>query len=58
MRLMIQSTRLKNLFSEQLEWYRKHKHDDSLIYDEAWEQFSNIYRGDWVTFLEILDEEE
>jgi hypothetical protein len=58
--------RLKYILRDQLYWYKQsilkqtlpeddenHK-DSSYIYDEAWDKFSSLSRGDFEEILEIL----
>ena len=58
---MTEITRIRQIFKDQIEWYKKMKVkenggeiDDSYIYDEAWNQFSDLKRGDLLDVLEIL----
>ena len=64
-----ESQRLRQIFSEQIDWYKEMKPredladedpkkiDSSQIYDCAWDEFNSQSRGDWIEVLEILAKE-
>lgn len=51
-----QLNELKEIFKEQLAWYRKHRHDQDYVYDCAFDEFNNASRGTFQRLLQILDE--
>lgn len=53
--------RLKGILKDQIHWYKIMKKkedngeiDDSYIYDEAYNEFHSLSRGDYLEILEIL----
>lgn len=49
--------KIKDIFAPQLDWYNTNKADEDYIYDEAWQEFSDVSRGDWLRFLQIMNGE-
>ncbi len=49
---------LKKIFAKQIDWYHEHIEDDDYLYDEAFDQFNGVDRGDWVELLIVLGARE
>lgn len=45
---------LKSILSRQIEWYKENEDDMSRVYDELYERFDDLTRGQFVEIIEVL----
>lgn len=46
--------KLRRITKQQIIWYEKNKANEDLVYDEMWNEFSRLSRGDYVEIIKIL----
>lgn len=47
-------TELQEILRKQIEWYKEHSDDESYVYDELYERFNDLSRGDFVDIIKVL----
>lgn len=54
----IKFRKIKEIMIDGIDWYKKNKDDKDLLYDEAWEIFHALNRGEAQAILELLSEDD
>lgn len=46
--------KLQRILARQIRWYKKNETNEGLLYDESWQQFRELVRGECQDILAIL----
>lgn len=46
--------KLREILEPQIKWYEENKKDEGLVYDEMFNQFNDLSRGEYLEIIQIL----